>query len=184
MNVISELKISEEYEIIEQAKEDLKYFKPIYEHYYPDIFRFIFKRMQNENLTADITSEVFLKATVNLKKYEFRKVPFSAWLYRIAINEVNQYYRKHKKIQTCTVDEGQVTELIDDLKTDKIDLEKEIEKLEVAMAKLSTVDRQLIELRFFEQKSFKEIGWILNLKPTNSKIKTYRVLKKLRGLMH
>ena len=83
--------VKSERELINLAKKNSKYFEPIYKKYHEQIFRFVYQRLNNEDDAADITSQVFLKALLNLEKYEFRGFPFSSWLYRIALNEVNQH---------------------------------------------------------------------------------------------
>jgi len=53
--------------------------------YYKSIFVFVHRRTDDEELTADITSQVFLKALINIKKYEYKGVPFSAWLFELPL---------------------------------------------------------------------------------------------------
>ena len=61
---------------IEAAKLNPARFDVLYEKYYKPIFVFVYRRTENEDLCADITSMVFLKALVNIKKYQFKGVPF------------------------------------------------------------------------------------------------------------
>src|SRR4051812_22341421 len=82
---------------IEAAKADPDKFGLLYDRYFKNIFVFVFRRTDNEELSADLTQHVFMKAMMNIKKYEFKGVPFSAWLFRIASNEVNMYFRKTNK---------------------------------------------------------------------------------------
>ena len=89
--------LAAELEIIRAAQADPARFKPLYEQYYESIFRFVYQRTGDEHLTADLCATVFLKALQNLKNYQFRGVPFSAWLYRIALNQVTQHFRKRAK---------------------------------------------------------------------------------------
>src|ERR1035438_7413468 len=86
------------------AKTERVGFEPLYDKYYKPVFIFIFRRTGNENLTNDICSVVFLKALINLKKFEPRGVPFSAWLYRIALNEVNMHFRKNEGTRIISID--------------------------------------------------------------------------------
>ena len=83
--------LEEEKELVVAAKMDPSKFSTLYDRYFEVIFNFIFRRTGNEDLCADLSSQTFLKALQNLKNYEFRGIPFSAWLYRIATNEVNKY---------------------------------------------------------------------------------------------
>ncbi|MDX1627179.1 MAG: sigma factor, partial [Fulvivirga sp.] len=85
---MTEEEIARENEWVEEAKRDPQAFGKLYDRYFEGIFQFILRRTDDESLTADLCSQTFLKALQHIKKYEHRGVPFSAWLYRIASNEV------------------------------------------------------------------------------------------------
>ena len=127
----------------------------------------------------DITQQVFVQAMLNLKKYEFRGLPFSAWLYRMAVNELNMLFRKNKIQRTVSVNENEVQEL----KTETYSGISDDEKLFQAISQLENDDVHLIEMRYFEKRSFAEIGDILDITENNAKVKTYRVLDKLRKVI-
>ncbi len=167
-----------EKKIIETAKANPARFAPLYNHYYKPIFIFVFKKVRDEFTCEDITSRVFLKALLNIKKYEDRGFPFSSWLYRIASNEVNMYYRQSKKITTVEVMETDVITLMEEIKEGE-----EIDRQELVIACLAELPlpvSQLIELRFFDKMSFKEMGEILGITEGNAKIRVYRALDKLK----
>ena len=86
------LVLQEELTIIEKAKRNPQFFAPIYKKYYEAIFRYIYKRVDEQETAFDITSNVFVKALAALNKFEFRGVPFSSWLFRIAKSELYQNY--------------------------------------------------------------------------------------------
>ena len=81
---------------IEEAKRDIDKFSLLYDHYFIPVFRFILKRVISQDVAADLCSQVFLKAMLNIKKYEDRGFPFACWLIRIAKNEVNLSFRNKK----------------------------------------------------------------------------------------
>ena len=83
---------------IQAARRDPERFAPLYEHYFADIFRFLHRRANDRELTADLTQQTFLKAMLALPKYESRGLPFKAWLYRIALNEIRMHWRKRKEV--------------------------------------------------------------------------------------
>ena len=82
----AEKEMTEEYALVEAAKADISKFASLYNKYYERIFRFIHTRLDDKELAFDTASQVFLKAMLNLQKYEFKGAPFSSWLYRIAGN--------------------------------------------------------------------------------------------------
>jgi RNA polymerase sigma-70 factor (ECF subfamily) len=167
---------------IEQAKKDPRMFEPLYLRYYNRLYGFVFKRINDEEIAADIVSQTFLKALNHLHKYEFRGLPFSAWLYRMAINLCQDYYREKKKTQTFYLQQDRADELIIELEDGNEDGLTSL-KLSMALKELKPKDLNLIELRFFEKLSFAEIGEIVQLTEAAAKMKVYRILKKMKELI-
>ena len=170
-----------EKELIDLAKKDSRYFAPIYKKYHEQIFRFTYQRLDSQQDAKDITSQTFLKALVNLKKYQHKGFPFSSWLYKIALNEINQFYRTQAKKRTVNVNENQLKEVIDEV-GELYDTTKQ-QQLINALAKLNEEKLVLIELRFFEKRPFKEMAQILDITENNAKVKTYRAIDELKKLM-
>ena len=172
--------MSKEQEVLNLCKKDPRYFAPIYEKYFDQIFLFIIKRVDDEEITGDITSKVFLNCLKNIDKYKFRGVPFSAWLYRIALNEVNQYFRQAKKRErVVSMESRHINVLFEEMQF----TEREEQPEEIVARLLETLlpeEVQFLELRFFESRSFREIGFLIGISEVNAKVKTYRILKKLR----
>ena len=166
---------------IQDAQRSPAMFRPLYDRYYDPIFRFIFRRTANEEVAADVCSQVFLKAMQRLNKYQFKGVPFSAWLYRIASNEVAQHFRNTQKNPVVSMDERNFNHLASELDEPK---NEELRNLLIqSLDDLKPDDILLIELRFFEERPFKEIADILEITESNAKVKTYRLLEKLKKIM-
>lgn len=108
--------------------------------------------------------------------------PFSSWLYKIALNEVNEYYRKKNKRRVVSIESTGLERLTNALIEGESDLELNEKRfyLSEALKQLEALEIQLVELRFFEEKSFKEIGYILNITENNAKVRTYRLLDKIK----
>jgi RNA polymerase sigma-70 factor (ECF subfamily) len=176
----SKIKVTEK-QLIEAAKLNPARFAPIYNFYYKQIFIFVFKKIKDEETTADVTSKVFLKALLNLDKYEDRGFPFSSWLYRIAANEVNMHFRKANKKQEVELNENDMRSLMDEVKVDNTD--EQLELVINGLNQLPLEQMDLIDMRFFEKKSFKEIGEILGTTEGNAKIKLYRAIDKLKAII-
>jgi RNA polymerase sigma-70 factor (ECF subfamily) len=175
---MSEAEIQQEYAILERSKRSPRAFGELYERYFDRIFNFIYRQIDDEDVTADLCSQTFLSALRNVNRYEFRGVPFSAWLYRIASNEVNKYYRKKKRDNVFSLEEVRVRELME--QTHEIWDEEILQKLLVYLKSLPTDMLQVLELRFFEDKDFKEIAFILDITESGAKMRTYRALDRLR----
>ena len=164
------------------AKQNPARFDVLYDRYYKSIFVFIYRRTDDEELSADITSQVFLKALINIKKYEYKGVPFSAWLFRIAFNEINMYFRKSKGQRTVSLEQGNLNLLMEEVR-DEDSTALQARMLQ-ALKTLDEPELQLIELRFFERRSFAEVGAIVSITENNAKVKVYRILDKLKKIMN
>ncbi|HET6993177.1 MAG TPA: sigma-70 family RNA polymerase sigma factor [Bacteroidia bacterium] len=167
--------------LVESARKDPEQFKGLYNKYYERIFLYVWQRVDDKELAFDVTSQVFLKAMMNLHKYEFKGVPFASWLYRIAKSEVYTAFRQQQAKRTVNIDTSGLGDMMDDMEEDKyapyIDIIKE------AVTDLEEDDMQFIEMRFFEKRAFKEIAEILGITENNAKVKTYRILEKLKKIL-
>lgn len=167
--------------LVDEAKNDPARFQALYNKYYERIFLFVWQRMDDKEVAHDVTSQVFLKAMQNLYKYEFKGVPFASWLYRIAKSEVYTVFRQQQAQRTVNIETSGLRDMADELEDDKyapyIDILKE------AVTELEEEDIQFVEMRFFEKRAFKEIADIFGITENNAKVKTYRILEKLKKII-
>ena len=170
-----------ERQILERSIRDRAAFRPIYEKYFREIFLFVLRRVGDRQQSADITQQVFLKALTQLDKFEFRGVPFSAWLYRISLNECNDYFRKNKKLRYVVVDDLQVEGLFEEMKTEEKSPDL-LDRLQEMLQKLSPPELELVELRYFETLPFRDIAQIYGITENHAKVRLYRVLGKLKKI--
>lgn len=176
----TQVQLQEENAMVEAAKQNPERFEPLYNAYYEQIFRYIYQRIDDKETAFDICSQVFLKALTNIHKYEFRGVPFSSWLYRIAQNEVYEALRQEKAHRTVNLETRQVRDMLDEM--DGGHSEDMFRLLERVLPELPEEDLQMIEWRFFEKRSFREIGEILGITENNAKVRGHRSLEKLKRL--
>jgi RNA polymerase sigma-70 factor (ECF subfamily) len=165
---------------INLAKNDSMCFAPLYEKYYDQIFRYIFQRVDTVETAEDITSQVFLKAINKLDSYEYRGLPFGSWLYRIAKSELYQSFRNNQAVRTVNIDTVHLYEMVEVFQEDTSQLK--LAQLLNSMNKLKEIEIQLLELRFFEKRSFKEISQIMSITENNAKVKCFRILIKLKKI--
>ena len=170
--------LEDEQLIIRRSQEDISYFRPLYEAYHHRILNYIFHKVQDKEIAQDLCSQVFMSAMRNIKKYEIRYVSFGAWLYKIAFNETMGYFRKSKKIQSVTIDDEVLEGLGEEL--EEQDHESVFRLLEAMLGSLQKEDIELIELRFYEHKTFKEIAHILNCSESAAKVRSQRLIGRLR----
>jgi RNA polymerase sigma-70 factor (ECF subfamily) len=166
---------------IRDSVTDHESFRPIYERYFKKIYLFIFHRVGDKDVAGDLTQQVFLNALTKVNQFQFRGLPVSAWLFRIAINQCNDFFKKTKRQRMVVLEDGMIGNLYEELTADQT-LDEWRARLPEILQMLSSEDLQLIELRFFEGRSFKELGEILEITETNSKVRTYRILDKMKKL--
>jgi len=170
--------LADELMIIEAAKRDPERFAPLYDKYYRQIFNYVYQRLDSKDTAFDITGQVFLKALTNLQRYQFKGVPFASWLYRIAHNEVIQLYRTQKDKRAINADIGDLRFICEE--NEAPFFEEYIPAIKQLIQQLDHDDLQLVELRYFEKRAFKEIAEILDITEVNAKVRMYRIIEKLK----
>jgi RNA polymerase sigma-70 factor (ECF subfamily) len=118
---------------------------------------------------------------MNLHKYEFKGVPFASWLYRIAKSEVYTAFRKEQAKRTVNMDTAGLGDMVEDMEEDKYG--PYLDVLKESVTDLEEEDMQFVEMRFFEKRAFKEIADIFGITENNAKVKTYRILEKLKKII-
>lgn len=174
-------KIMTEKDLILRAQSDVRYFEFLYERNFDKVYRFVFKRLSgNEEICGELTQITFIKAMHALPKYEDRGYAFSSWLIRIAQNEINMFFRKLKKDYHVDVNENQLNQLSIELNSEDFFTIQQQEKLIDLLNSLPEDKLELIEMRFFNGMSFKEIAEVHQITEANAKMKIYRIIEKLK----
>lgn len=180
-NSMSKDAIEEEWLLIQAAQKNPSRFGTLYDRYYEQIFRFIYLRTADVDLCADICAETFVKALNKIYTYSYKGVPFSAWLYTIASNEIKQYYRKANKNPVVTIEDNFINNIKEEIDNQE-ELEINLSLLKSVINQLSRNEVEMVEMRFYEERSFKEIGHILNITENNAKVKMHRIVLKMKDL--
>ncbi len=170
-----------EREIISKAKHDVAAFEYLYDKYFLQIFKYVLLRVKDRDIANEIVSDVFYKAMKKLYQFKWRSVPFSSWLYRIAVNEISNYYRKEKKqtriVNELIIEEDQFTPPEDMDETFSFDF------VHKYIHQLPQRDQDIIIFRYFEKKSFEEISEIIGKNEGYIRVILHRALKKLEQLL-
>ena len=182
--------LNEEKRLVERARREPEAFAKLYDRYYPQIFGYALRRVADIETAQDITSEVFFKALKNLGHFRWRSIPFSSWLYRIASNQINDYFRKSKH-KALSLEELSDTfnASSPSVEAEVLQAEEELKKhqdfliLRKSISKLPIKYQEVITLRFFEKKQIKEIAQILEKPEGTIKALLHRGLEKLKEMM-
>jgi len=163
---------------IEAAKKDNRQFAVLYTRYYEQVYRFAYQRLDSKDLAGDICAQTFLNAMTHLQGYQHKGLPFVCWLYRIAGNELQQLFRKNSRHRTLNIETSGIHAMMDEIEVDN--LGGYHDRMLDILPDLPEDELQLIEMRYFEKRPFKEIGDILQITENNAKVKVYRILEKMK----
>jgi RNA polymerase sigma-70 factor (ECF subfamily) len=191
--IVAKMTEDEEAQLVQKCHRDPTAFGEVFDLWYNPIFGYVMRRTGNYDLARDIAAETFLKAFLKIGSFKWRGISLSAWLYRIATNELNMYYRSSKykpaSLQAL-LENPQMERLLHQPADEERDmLEKELKAhsdYNLIRAKLPELDikyQEVIALRYFEQKTNSEISLILNKNEGTVKSLLSRGLEKLRNLL-
>ena len=178
----------DETELLENIRGNPENFSVLFKLYYKPIFGYIIRRTGSFDDTADIAADTFLKAFRHIHNFRYSGISVKVWLYRIATNEINLFFRnkqKHNSIFKRIINEDK--DIFDHyLADDRKEIEAEFQKhdqfllVQKELKALPLKYQEVIALKYFEGKENKEIVEILNIKEGTLKSLLSRGLEKLR----
>jgi RNA polymerase sigma-70 factor (ECF subfamily) len=139
--------VQDEQSLVQRAQQhDEEAFAQLYEKYFDKIYRYVALKTGSRVEAEDMTQTVFINALGSISTYKWRGLPFSAWLFRIAHNQVVDYLRKKTRQPTLSLNEsvtscGDNPQQITENKTN-------IEQLVLATRELTPAQQEVIALRF------------------------------------
>lgn len=172
--------IAAEEQEIEAAKQNPRAFGPLYNRYYARILQFVYGRTTSKDDARDITQQVFMSALENISKYKSTGVPYSAFLFRVALNELNRFYRRAKVRQAVNVDDEQITDVMTEIGAENT--AETDAKLMKSLQQLNPEEMSLMQMRFFDRIPFKDLCEILEISETAAKARVYRLLERLKTI--
>jgi RNA polymerase sigma-70 factor (ECF subfamily) len=143
----------------------------------PKLYGYLINQLRHKDLAEDICQETWLKAIKHLHTFKNRGVRFSAWVFAIARNECRQYWRGgNKEISVDMGDENFVDSVRSVPSTDYL-------LIESALGTLSAEEKEIIELRYIADLSFKEIAAILEISMVAARVRVHRALSHARAII-
>ncbi len=171
----AETQAADERLLVAAAQRDPRAFAALYERHFDRVYSYAARRLATREEAEDVTAEVFRRALENLGSFAWRGVPFVAWLYRIAANLIAD-----QRPQAATPPENSAAEPVDEAAAAKIERRALLYGL---VAKLPPDQRRVIEMRFAEQKSLRDIARDLQRSEGAIKQLQFRALQNLRTAM-
>ena len=183
--------IDEDEILVSAAREDTEAVERLYDKYYGEIVRYIYHCTFDHSVTEDLTSNVFLAALQHIGRYKWRQIPFRAWLYRIATNEVRMHWRRQMRFSAISLqpDSSSQAEQNRELESgnpsagDSVASSEEYRLVHKALLELRVKYRTVIILRYFEDKAIAEICKITGRKEGTVKSQLHRGLARLQDIL-
>jgi RNA polymerase sigma-70 factor, ECF subfamily len=159
--------------LIEAAQRDPGHFAALYEHNFERVYAFVVRRVRDRDVAEDVTAEVFHHALANLARFEWRGVPFAAWLFRIASNAIADRWKRSARERALPMpDQAPALEL------EEVEHRARLFRL---VDGLPPHQRRVIVMRFAEQKSIREIAETIGRSEGAVKQLQLRALQNLRA---
>ncbi len=175
-------------QLIERAKKgDEIALNELYETNKSKVYNYLLKSTRDETLTEHMLSITFEKAFFKIDTYKDTGNKFSTWLIAIAKNSLTDYYRRKKETIIVELTEEEES-IIFNFKDGSNTIEEELiqaeksEKLRKLLNKLNEKEKEIINLRFYENKSYKDISKELNITLDLVRIRLYRTIRELRKI--
>lgn len=166
--------------LIEAAQKDLSCFGEVYELYFERVYAYVLRHAQDRAAAEDITSDVFHQALANLGRFEWRGVPFSAWLFRIAANALADHFHRMSRSRNNVDIEG-----IDPPNPAHFSTRGEVDADRACVFRLvrdlPPDQRRVVEMRFAEEKSIREVALAIGRTEGAVKQLQFRALENLRA---
>lgn len=171
-------------ELLDKARLDPQAFIPIYHHFYPRVYAYVAYRVGRADDAEDIVSEVFMRVIAKLHRFEHRgQGSFSAWLFRIASNEVNRFYNRNRHGS-----DNVPLDVIPEIESDNLPVELMVQKkeqfiyLRQLIEQLSPRRQEIVQLKFFGELRNIEIADTLGLDERTVAAHLSRALNDLREM--
>jgi RNA polymerase sigma-70 factor (ECF subfamily) len=164
--------------LVERAKRDPAAFGELYDRHFSQIYRFVYSRVRDQAAAEDVTSEVFMKALRGLGRYQDTGRPFSAWLYQIAVNAVNDRYRSLRPTEDI---DSQISISTGGPSLDEIAIQnEEVRRIWTLVETLPGPQRTAMVLKFQEDMKIDDIAAAMGKSPGAVKLLIHRGVTRLR----
>lgn len=170
--------LSEEYLVQQAVNGDRAAFTELYDRNFDRIYRYIYVKIRNQAEAEDLTQDVFMKALEAIGSYQWRGLPFTAWLFKIAHNRVVDHLRKVAKEKRADLNEVHVVGMEDPVHI--AEQHAEVQHLRAALERLPEAQREVATLRFVAQLSIAEVAKMLGKSEGTVKALQFNATASLR----
>lgn len=169
--------LAAERRLVEASQRDPKRFGQLYERYFNRVYAFALTRTGERTAAEDVTAEAFRRALENLSRFQWKDVPFSAWLFRIAANAATDLHRREARETSL---ESFPEEGSESWEARFIEIEERLQLFEL-IKRLPKYQRRVVVMRFAERKSSQEVAHTIGRTEGAVKALQFRAVQNLRA---
>lgn len=163
-------------ELLEQCQQgEQEAFYGLYQILHPPLFRFLLARTRIREDAQDILQDLFLDLWRSLAKFNYKnEAQFYGFVYKIARRKLSKYYQNKPTEELAA----------DNILANYEFFPEDFGEIRKAVNFLEDKYREVIELRYWSQMSFREIATTLGLRENNAKVRHHRALQKMQELLN
>jgi RNA polymerase sigma-70 factor (ECF subfamily) len=176
--VLNARQLEAERRLIEASQRRPRRFAKLYERYFDRVYAFALTRTGERTAAEDVTAETFRVALENLPRFEWRGVPFSAWLFRIASNAAADYFKDASREATLAESAG--TSGDDSWESRLIEVETRAQLFKL-VERLPRDQRKVLTMRFGQEQSIRDAASAMGRSEGAVKLLQHRALETLRS---
>lgn len=149
--------------------------------YYKEMYAFMYKQTLNQELSLDLTQELFISVLKSIRNYDSKKASFRTWLYKLASNRLVDYFRSKNYKDTQLIQSIEQYDFVDDYDmTISLEYKEDFERATTLINTLDASSQQIVRLKTFGDYTFQEIAQIEAMPQSTVKTKYYVALKRIR----
>jgi RNA polymerase sigma-70 factor (ECF subfamily) len=166
--------------LVTRVRADAAAFGELYDFYFPRIYGFIYRRVQDRCTAEDLTSMTFQRALENVRRADFRNDSFGGWLYRVASNAVVDHARRDRRFVPLLDGDGDEP---GEIALDSFAAALDRDQLRRALMALPAQHRDVLILKYFDDLDPVEMSAILGCSRETLAVRLHRALRALRAAM-
>lgn len=165
-----------------RSRLDPRTFEYFYVRYELDVFRYCLRAVRNEDDAHDLTRQTFLRAQLAFARFQWREINYRNYLIRIARNECLKWLQKRRRETLCADAGAHLADPAEGIE-DQLDRHDLRTLVDAMLARLDPLTRELLNLRYRDDLSVRDIAQILQLNENTVKTKLHRGREALRRML-
>lgn len=152
--------------------------------FYKEIFIYVFRQTQDEDLSKDLTQEIFISMLKSIDSFDESKASFKTWLYKIASNKIIDTYRsKYYKYNTIVEEMEEESLIYEGNLEESFEKREDVKAILEIVATFNTNHQQIFRLKVFSDMTFGDIASLLKISESTVKTRYYSTIKKIKKLL-